>query len=196
MLGTLARTSGLRSAAFFHRPTRSTKTLKNTATIPTHVATSTPGNPFAILLHHDEYTPRSTALQRPRMRNAGDEPQPNAPAPPFALCGYCFMPDHVHVIIFPEQPSPSRGAPTGSGASSYPTTASPKKPPKPQTQTQSRGRQPAMTSHTTTNPHRGAQPIPACSTRSGPFTGLGFKLGRKNGDPTKRRTRAKQHPPR
>ena len=22
---------------------------------------------------------------------------------PFALCGYCFMPDHVHVIIFPEE---------------------------------------------------------------------------------------------
>ena len=22
---------------------------------------------------------------------------------PFALCGYCFMPDHIHAIIFPEE---------------------------------------------------------------------------------------------
>ena len=38
-----------------------------------------------------EYEVLATALNRTRKRF------------PFALCGYCFMPDQVHVIIFPEE---------------------------------------------------------------------------------------------
>ena len=40
-----------------------------------------------------EYEILAAALNRARKRL------------PFALCGYCFMPDHIHVIIFPEEPT-------------------------------------------------------------------------------------------
>ena len=38
-----------------------------------------------------EFTAPATILDRTRKRL------------PFALCGYCFMPDHVHALIFPEE---------------------------------------------------------------------------------------------
>jgi len=38
-----------------------------------------------------EYEILATALNRARQRLS------------FALCGYCFMPDHIHLIIFPEE---------------------------------------------------------------------------------------------
>ncbi len=38
-----------------------------------------------------EFTVLATILDRTRRRL------------PFALCGYCFMPDHIHAIVFPEE---------------------------------------------------------------------------------------------